>query len=206
MARRAFSLLELTIVVVILATAAVIAVPRVFGTTSRARLQAAAQRLAQDIEGTRERARTLGIYQTMCFSTEGYTIVERTPTTEEKVSTLLNEDPYHATIGWVVLRSGSELSFDGFGVPSTAAMIKVTNGTDAYLVSVNAGTGNVGVSSRATDTQADTAKAAETPVAIVDEVTDIAPTPRTNVKVRFGVINIELDTTVTNVIEAVEPN
>jgi prepilin-type N-terminal cleavage/methylation domain-containing protein len=206
MARRAFSLLELTIVVVILAAAAVIAAPRVFGTTSRARLQAAAQRLAQDIEATRERARTLGIYQTMCFSTEGYTVIERTPSTEEKVSTLLNEDPYNATIGWVVLKSGSELSFDGFGVPSTAAMVKVTNGRDAYIVSVNAGAGSVAVSSRASDAQADTAKASETPVAIADDVADIIPTPRVNVKVRFGVINVELDTTVTSVIEAVEPN
>lgn len=183
--RRAFSLLELTVVVVIVATAAVIVVPRVMGVTQRSRLKAACQRLVQDVEATRERARTLGVYQTFCFSSEGYTIVQRTPTVEEKVSVSLAEDPYHASIGWVKLQSGTELSFDPFGVPSSSACVKVTNGTDSYYVTISSGTGIATPSERKSATQAAAIDVTVTPTPIAVDIEAIVPAPRLTVKVRY---------------------
>ncbi|MFO0830272.1 MAG: type II secretion system protein [Phycisphaerales bacterium] len=202
MHRRAFTLLEVTIVVVILATAALIATPRLFGTTSRARLQAAAQRFAQDVEATRERARTLGVYQTMCFSGTGYTIMQRTPSTEEKVTVVLADDPYRSQIGYVSLKSGSELSFDAFGVPSSSALVKITNGNDSYYVTINAGSGATGVSGRTSSTAAAAIDASVTPTGIAVNVAAINPLPRVSVDVRFDANGTNLATTVTSIIDA----
>ncbi len=185
MARRAFSLLELTLVIVVLATASVIAVPRLMSATRRARLHAAVQRLVQDLNATRERARTMGVYQTFCFSKEGYTIVQRTPTTEQKAEVILTDDPYHAGIGWVKFASGTELSFDGFGVPSSSTCVKVTNGTEAYYVTVAAGSGVSTTSEMKNPSEAATIDASVTPTPIVATLLDIVPVPRITGKVRF---------------------
>ncbi len=198
-------MLELTVVIVVMGTAAAVAVPRFMNSTKRSRLQAAAQRLAQDIEVSRERARTLGVYQTFYFSTDGYIIMDRTATTEVKRMVTLSDDPYDCTIGWVALKTGTDFSFDGFGVPSTSAIVKITNGTDAYLVSIAAGSGAVTASGRLDPTAAATADASVTPTAIAAEVDSVTPAPRVNTKVRFTVPLVNVNVNVANLIE-VGPN
>jgi prepilin-type N-terminal cleavage/methylation domain-containing protein len=143
---RGFSMLETVVVISVIGVGAAIAVPKYGASVARSRLTAAAQRLAQDVEATRERARTLGVYQTMSFSKEGYVIMERAALTETKRSVSLTEDPYAARIDWVSLKSGTELDFDGFGTPSTSAVVKIVSGSNSILVTIAQGSGQVDVS------------------------------------------------------------
>ena len=204
MHRRAFSLLELSVVIVVAGVAAAVAVPRFMGSTSHTRLQAAAMRMAQDLEATREKARTLGVYQTVCFSNEGYVIVDRTPDTEVKRTISLANDPYACQIAWVALATGSELNFDGFGVPSTAAKIKITNGNQVYLVSVAPGSGAVTVSPRMNKPQGDALDPQVTPIPMPTGVAAIVPPVRVVTKVRYGSTSFDASISVIELVDEIK--
>ncbi|MFN7613934.1 MAG: Tfp pilus assembly protein FimT/FimU, partial [Phycisphaerae bacterium] len=69
---RAFSMIELVIVLVIVGVTAAIAVPRYVNSVQRTKVDGAARRIAADIERLRDRARAQGREQRMYLATAGY--------------------------------------------------------------------------------------------------------------------------------------
>jgi prepilin-type N-terminal cleavage/methylation domain-containing protein len=74
---RAFSLIELVIVVVVVAVGAALVAPRLGARSAEASLASSAMQLKTLIEQQRERASALGLTQSMRFASDGVVLVER---------------------------------------------------------------------------------------------------------------------------------
>lgn len=64
---RGVTLVELTMVVLIIDILAMVAAPRHIGSLAHFRVEAAARRIAADLEWARQTARTTGVNQTVTF-------------------------------------------------------------------------------------------------------------------------------------------
>lgn len=143
---RAFTLIELVIVMMIVAVVAAIAVPRYQLATARYRALGAARRIAADIEGLRQQAvaRSLG-HRFRFRNTTTYQLTDNTAgwagATVKSVD--LSLEPYRARVSSLDLGNDGELLFNGFGVPDGAATITIAAGVASAQVSVNASTGAV---------------------------------------------------------------
>lgn len=151
---RAFTIVELVLVLAITAILAGLAVPRFARADARYRVRLAAERVARELEHARERAVTRATAQTITFNTgaTSFTLVAM-------------PDPDRTTIDYTIslaaapLRierlsttfSGSTFSFNGFGVPSAAGTVTVAASSYTCTVRVAALTGVVSVDPLATE-------------------------------------------------------
>lgn len=143
---RAFSLIELLIVLAILATVSAIAVPRYQLATARYRALGAARLLAAEIEGLRQQAlaRSLG-QRFRVRSASTYQVTDSAAGWgAASVRTVdLAADPYRARFTASDLGADGELVFSGFGVPDGAASFDLACGGVSARVSVDGQTGAV---------------------------------------------------------------
>jgi type II secretory pathway pseudopilin PulG len=186
MLRKGISLIEATMVVAVVGVSAAVGVPRYQDSVERARLSGAASRVQQDIESIRERARALGVYQTIAFAHDGYKVIERTATGESAREVNMGAEPYRAHIDWLSSSGGSELHFDGYGVPECRAMLKLSHAGRAYIISIGKGTGDVGMGDRLEGTAVAAADVGVVSVAISTNVASVVPEPRRVGKVVFN--------------------
>jgi prepilin-type N-terminal cleavage/methylation domain-containing protein len=144
---RAFSLIELTLVLVIMGIMAAIAAPRYARSLARYRTDMAARRIASDLQVAQNRARSSSTSQTITFDTTAstYTIVGMTAPDRPGQSYVVNlkDDPYLATIGTVNFGGGGTLTFNGYGDPDSAGTITLTSGDVTRQVLLAGDTGNV---------------------------------------------------------------
>ena len=125
---RAFSMIELVIVLVIVGVTAAIAVPRYANSIQRTKVDGAARRMAADIERLRDRARAQGREQRMYIASAGYVLV----TTDDKGNSVkesvdLSRDPYGVVVTPVVV-SDRGLTFDSLGRANEPLVVYVTQG------------------------------------------------------------------------------
>lgn len=143
--RRAFSLVELVLVLAILVVGAAIAAPRYGESIARYRVEGAARRIAADIALAQASARAASASRTINFSVDKneYTItgVRALDGGAADYSVLLTDPPYQAYLSAAAFGDDAALTFDGFGVPDSAGSITVFVGRLARTVSVEAGTG-----------------------------------------------------------------
>ena len=153
---RAFSLLELGIVLVVVATVAAVALPRYAEGQGRYRCEAAAKRLSSDLELIRDRARSLGITQTVQFFEDGYRLVLRDAAGAASVQQVNFRDaPYNASLRWVkATTSHGDVTFNAFGQPDTSALIRVEAGSNIRMVQITGGTGVCTATPQVTPTEA----------------------------------------------------
>jgi prepilin-type N-terminal cleavage/methylation domain-containing protein len=128
-APRAFTLVELALVLVIIGMLAAIAAPRFAGASQRQRLRAAGERLALDVARLREDARAASGQGTIDFTRAGY----RTGVTAGGVAraarqVALNEAPYFVTIAAVDAGGDSAVLFNGYGNPDSALSVTLEAG------------------------------------------------------------------------------
>ena len=132
---RAFSLVEMCLVVATIGVIAAVAVPRYQSSISRYRADSAARRLAADLVQAQSRARMLSSGQTLSVTGNTYQITGMTDP-EHPGSTYtvdLSGDPYYATISSALCGppSGaytqSTLTSSGFGAPYTTDTSGVLN-------------------------------------------------------------------------------
>lgn len=145
----AFSLIEVIFVVAIVAVLAAMAMPRISSATFRYRADAAAQRVAGDLNLARKRASHGSTAQKVIFNVDadsyrlpGWSDPDH-PAAEYAVS--LAGDPYCATIVSADFGGALEVTFDGYGVPDSAGTIVVQAGTYRRTISVDADTGRATV-------------------------------------------------------------
>ena len=154
--RRAFSLVEMITVVVVLAVLASIAAPRFSNTLAGNRAIQAANRIALDIALAQQRARATSASQTVSFQAAGhkYTLVAMPdpdhPTGDYVVE--LSREPYLASIVTVEFKATSEVAgdpnlvFDAYGKPDSGGSVTITVGSHVKTITVDADTGKATIS------------------------------------------------------------
>lgn len=151
---RAFSLLELVIVLAIMAVVASLASVRYAGALATYRVDAAARRLQADFETARQRSRTLGVsvYLDLDADNSSYDIRTRaeinsgaarsTTATNGPIKVDLRDAPYNARIARLTSSSGSSIAiFEPTGICSTTMRIAIRVGERERTVELDASSG-----------------------------------------------------------------
>lgn len=154
----AFTLLEVTIVVFIIAVTASIALPRYDRSLARFRADAAAKRVQLDLELTRKLAITASrqhrfrlITGTNKYiiekSSDGGTTWTSVPHVDLPGKGAYQVDmgvaPYQAKLSPWPAASTFTIVFDGFGKPSQTVGLKLKAGVESRLVTIDAATSNI---------------------------------------------------------------
>lgn len=145
---KGFSLMELSLVVVLLALLTGIAAPRYSSSTNNYQVNMAARKVAADLGRARADAWNRGVHRTVTFNTTAlqYTL---TAVADMNNSTLadtvvsLNISPYNLTQITASFGGGASVIFDGYGMPNNGGTVTVTSGTLSQTVTLNATTGNI---------------------------------------------------------------
>jgi prepilin-type N-terminal cleavage/methylation domain-containing protein len=146
--RRGFTMIELVIVTMIIGILSAVAAPRFADSLARYRAEAAARQLRSDLAETQLRAKTTSASQAIQFDAvaESYTlpgVPHRDHPSEDYKMELVSH--FQTTIVSVDCGGDAELSFDGYGMPDSAAEIIVQCGAHQRTVLVAAETGQASV-------------------------------------------------------------
>src|SRR4051812_15736296 len=145
--RGAFSLVELTMCMAIMAILAGIAMPRYAQSIASYRARAAAQRLANDLAQVQSYARTSSSSQTISFNATNSTYqISGLRDLESSSSTYLvslGNEPYRASIATLSLGGATNIVFNGYGNPNRGGSITLQSGTTTRTVVIDASSGKV---------------------------------------------------------------
>jgi type II secretory pathway pseudopilin PulG len=143
----AFTLFELVVVVLILAIAAAVTVPRYADNLLKVRADAAARRVAADLATAQARAKAKSCGQAVTFTVppsgnryqlDGVANPDRKSTT---YIVDLAQPPYQVALGRVDFGGTTKVTFSGYGLPDRGGTIVVQCGKYTKTVMVDAGTG-----------------------------------------------------------------
>lgn len=145
----AFSLIELFVVLFILAILGAIAMPRFSQFSAHQKAEAAARRIAADINYARRQAHATGTKQSITFdlATHSYSLGQAAhPDHPDKTYAVeLRGDPYHAGIVSASFGGDAALMFDAFGAPDSGGTVTIAVGAYQKTVSVTVRNGQASV-------------------------------------------------------------
>lgn len=136
-------------VALILAIMAAVAVPRFARAITGRRIDAAALRIATDLQLAQRRARQTSASQTIAFValTGTYSVTGMSdpdhPSTTYTVR--LSEPPYEVSISSVDFDGDAQLIFNGWGVPDSGGTVVLQGSHSVKTITVAPGTGQVSV-------------------------------------------------------------
>jgi|SRR5581483_6447602 len=148
---RAFSLIELMLVIAILAVVSAIALPRYSNSLQIYRANLAAKRVAADLQMAQFRARSLSTTRTITFtaSSNSYQIAGEADliSSSATYTVQLADLPYRATIRSVQFGTNgvSSISFNGYGMPNSAGSLTLSSGNVTKTITVAAQTGAISI-------------------------------------------------------------
>jgi type II secretory pathway pseudopilin PulG len=139
------TLIELTIVMIIIGLLAAMALPRFANVAGHHRMEAAAHRVKRDLAYAQSYARTSSASVTVNFSAanDSYELVglTRLDRTADPYIVELREDPYAADLLTVNFGGDTELIYDGYGVPDSDGSMIIGVGGHFSLISVDENSG-----------------------------------------------------------------
>lgn len=145
----AFSLIELTLVMMILAIVLAIGAPRYQNALGRYRAEVAAQRVVTDLHAARRAAEQTSRTQQVVFVPHAHTIAYSSASLDQQRErshlTRLGEEPYHAEIVSVDFNGELFMSFDGFGKPDHGGTIVIQAHGYRRTISLDAASGRATV-------------------------------------------------------------
>jgi len=144
---RAFTLLELVVVITIVGIVSAVAIPRFTSSTQRYRADAAAARLAADIRRARETARTSSQSVLLAFNLtrNSYAINGvRDLTNPGLPGTIvqLDDPPYLSRVALLGFGGATNITFDGYGSASAGGSIVLKAGKEYRRVTLDAASGS----------------------------------------------------------------
>jgi prepilin-type N-terminal cleavage/methylation domain-containing protein len=149
MNRRAFTLLELSIVVVLISILAVVALPRFINATASHRLDTAAVRIVADLTMAQRQARISGTSQSVQFEPDkdGYGLpgVADIDHAGSTYYVQLFSEPYQASLVSADFGGDTEIIFDGYGTPDSGGSVVIQVQHQQKTISVDAQTGRATV-------------------------------------------------------------
>jgi len=130
---RGMTLIELAMVVLIIGILAMAAAPRYVGSLAHFRVEAAASRIAADLEWARQTARTTGVNQTVIFDQGASTYSMATTADPDhptaSLSVDLSRSEYPVSLTRVDFDGEGQLTFDLNGCPlAGTALMPLVNG------------------------------------------------------------------------------
>lgn len=142
---RAFSLIELVLVIAIISVMAAVALPRFAAAAWRYRADSAARRIIADLDFARARASARSATVSVKFDdkTHTYTLigVADIDRAADGYTVVLGEEPYRASIVSVDIAGGRQIDFDGFGKPAAGGKIVIAAGQTQRTVTLDPSTG-----------------------------------------------------------------
>lgn len=146
--RRAFSLIELVLVLSIVAIVAAIALPRYGRSTTRYRVELAAQRIIADLDYARSYARQTSQGVTVQFGDGADQLdIPAAPGLKpgSAYQTQLAAEPYRVAITSPSFGGDADVIFDGYGMPDSGGTVDVQAGSLSITVTLDADTGKASV-------------------------------------------------------------
>jgi type IV fimbrial biogenesis protein FimT len=145
---RAFTLVELTVVVLVMGIMASIAAPRYMRALASSRVQSAARRVAADIRLAREYAMKNSIAETVTFTvgTDSYAFGTMPDVNRPELtySVSLPASPYPADIASANFEGFSQFQFDMYGRASRAGSVVLQASSEQRTVQVDK-VGNISI-------------------------------------------------------------
>lgn len=142
---RAFSLLEVTLVIAMIGIVSMVAIPRLNNSLARARAKQAAMRLVADLSLAQERASALSASQTFTFTDDPATYEidgMMDPDHDAKRYIVdLSREPYSVRFKSIDLDGEREVVFNGHGALNRGGKIVIAAGSAEVTVSLSAETG-----------------------------------------------------------------
>lgn len=142
---RAFTLVELVFVTVILGILASIAAPRYSAFVSNQQIEGAARKISADLAYAQHLARRGSTSKTVSFNVAGgsYTLVgvEHPDHPSQVYSVKLAEEPYGARIISASFGGDANLVFNGFGTPDSSGTLVIAVGARQTTITVDSGLG-----------------------------------------------------------------
>lgn len=141
MTRRAFTLVELAVVIAILAILSAIAIPRFASASARRALDASAQRIVADLRHARQHALATSAPVAVTFDadTDSYVVAAPSPlgnATSYRVD--LSDPPLSCRISATTLAS-SIVTFSAHGLPANSGDVTIQAGRFSRTISISAG-------------------------------------------------------------------
>jgi prepilin-type N-terminal cleavage/methylation domain-containing protein len=146
----AFSLIELVIVLLVMGVFAAVSVPTFFDSLLFHRVESAARRVKSDLELVRQTARLTSSAQT-------FTVTGMTYTTSSAIAALdhpgqtyfvdLSKSPYFLDVLAANFESFTDVSFDGYGMPTRGGTVILEARDHRCTVTLDATTGQVTIGS-----------------------------------------------------------
>jgi len=148
-ARRAFSLLELVLVLAILSLMVTVAVPRYTSALGRYHVDAAANRVATDLATAQRVARQTSRRRAVTFDIGADTVTYPLPSADHRELddqvTRLRETPYRAALISADFGGDPRVTFDGFGQASSAGTVVVESHGRQRTIVLDAASGEASV-------------------------------------------------------------
>ncbi len=147
---RAFTIAELTIVVLIMSIFAAVTAPTFLDSLLFHRVETAARRVKADIEYCRQLSRLTSAPQVLTFTGGGAYTISGAKSLDNAIKAYavdLRKSPYSLDSAMANFASRLTLSFDGYGTPSSGGSVTLTAKTHQCTVSVDSVTGAVTITS-----------------------------------------------------------
>ncbi len=152
--RSAFSIVELTIVVMILGVLAAVAVPTFFDSLLFHQVESAARRMKSDLELARQTARLTSTTQSLSFTGPAYVLSSGIRSLDNPLDDYvvdLSAAPFYLERITADFSGDNAVSFDGYGAPTSGGTIELELKSLKCTVTLDEVTGQVTINSGHSD-------------------------------------------------------